>query len=427
MRLSEKLGALCAAAAILPLGLASSLVLYQTSSMSREAGLSDLQGNARSAARLYEKRLAEMQSTAQQLAGEIANKTLVPSDSEGGASSAAWARLQDMLPRAQNEFGLDFVIITDQTGRVIARHNDRPVAGETLLGAENKNPVAERAISNGAQLRHAAVASCVVERGQQLARLGLDLRAKVERADKTIVDEALMIEAGAPVIGGARFVGVILIGQMLNNFSAAPVGANSLQAPLVAEVRQALYPGADNQGGALIALGETVIASSVPAKDRARGPANRGAFVGMKCDPSKAEQEDLLREGERDYAVWWQPIKSLDFTVQASIGTAVPAAEVEGSSTFRTTMIVICALAFLLAAAVGFLFGRSLGARLDALTEATDRMSVGELSTLIKDRNATPAGWILEFLARDEITRLAAQLDQMRESFRQAIERMRKR
>ncbi|MCI0489126.1 MAG: hypothetical protein L0229_21245 [Blastocatellia bacterium] len=425
--MSEKLGALCAAAAILPLGLASLLVLYQTSSMSRAARLDRLRDHARSAARLYDKRLVEMQSAAQQLAGEIANRSLVADDSEAEGSKAAWARLQDMLPRAQNEFGLDFVIVTDPAGRVIARHNDRPAADETVLAADNKNPVAEKAISNGSQLLNRAVASCVVERGQQIARLGLDLRAKVERPDKTVLSEALIIEAGAPIIGAGRFVGVVLIGQMINNFSTAPAGATSLRAPLVAEARQAIYPGADNEAGALIALGDTVIASSVPAKDKARGPAGEGALLGVRCDSSKTEQADMLREGERDYAVWWQPIKSLDGAAPAAIGAAVPAAEIEGPSSFRMMLIVICALAFLLSAAVGFLFGRSLGARLDALRESADRMSVGELSTAVKDRDVPPSGLILGFFARDEISRLAEQLDQMRESFRQAIDRMRKR
>ena len=426
MRLSEKLGALCAAATLLPLAVVSSVALYNISSISRADALAQLQSNGRAASRLYEKRLAEMQSAAQQLAGEIANKALVASNSAGSESGAAWARLQDLLPQPQNEFGLDFLIVTDQTGRVIARHNDRPAPGETVMGPDYKNLIAEKAISNGAQLRNAPVASCAIEQGSHLARMGLDRVAQVARADDTVVAEALMIEAAAPIFSGGRFVGIVLIGQMLNNFSAARAGATSLQTPLVTETKQILYP-AETEAGALIALGDTVVASSVFAKSARRDSATEGALKGMKRDPAKTEQADTLREGERDYAVLWQPLKSLDGTAIGAIGVAAPAGEMEGGAGFRATLIVICALAFLLAATVGFLYGRFLGARLESLTEAASRMSVGELGAVVKDRDSPPSGWIPGFVARDEISRLAGQLDQMRESFRQAIERLRKR
>ena len=54
-----------------------------------------------------------------------------------------------------------------------------------------------------------------------------------------------------------------------------------------------------------------------------------------------------------------------------------------------------------------------------ALSEAVGRMSVGELSTTVRDISANGSR------PADEIGRLADQLEQMRESFRQAIERLR--
>ncbi|HKP85297.1 MAG TPA: hypothetical protein VJZ26_04325, partial [Blastocatellia bacterium] len=109
--------------------------------------MENLQSDSRAAAGLYEKRLTEMRAAAGRLAGDIANRALVSNDTSDAGSPSAWARLQDMLPRAQNDYGLDFVIIADPQGRVIARHNDRPAQGETLLGPEDKNAVAEKAIS----------------------------------------------------------------------------------------------------------------------------------------------------------------------------------------------------------------------------------------------------------------------------------------
>src|SRR4030095_15702537 len=128
-----------------------------------------LRSDARAAASLADKRLIELRAAAQALADEIANRALVSTDNLDRSNTAAWARLQDLLPRAQNENSLDFVIVTDPLGRVTARQNDRPVAGETLMGAD-QNPLAERVIAGG----NLPVAAGVVERGERYSRLGLD-------------------------------------------------------------------------------------------------------------------------------------------------------------------------------------------------------------------------------------------------------------
>jgi HAMP domain-containing protein len=421
MRLSAKLAALLAIAAVLPLILASLLVLYAISSDAESRAARQLQTGARAAASIYEKRLAEMRAAAARLADEIANRALVSSASAEGDRSAASKLLQDMLPSAQNELSLDFVIVADPQGRVIARHNNMPDPGETLVDPADKNPVAERVIAEGPQLRGGPVAASVVERGQRLARLGLDLRARVEG-----VEEALAVEAAAPIYGAGRFLGLVLIGQMINNSHVAPPGATSLKLPLETEVRQTLFRSADKEtaeqpaeGGAVIAFGNTVIASSVPVRDES-GPTTRGALLGAACDPNQAEE--TLRDGENDYAVAWQPMKSLDQTQIAAVGVAVPRSSIAGpAGALQTTFIMVGALAVGLAGAAGFLYGRSLSERLKTLSAAASRMGLGELSTSVKDP-ASPG-----LLNQDEVNSLAEELDQMRESFRQAIDRMRKR
>ncbi len=424
MRLSQKLGALCAVAAILPLIVASVLVLYQTSRDSRARARERLQNNARLAEGLYEKRLAEMRSAAQRLADEVANRVLVSRENEPSEYQSAWARLQDMLPGAQNEFSLDFLIVADQSGRVIARHNDRPSAGESILGNDYKNPVAESVISEGTGSRIRPLASSVVEPREQLARLGLAQMAEVARIDSSLVEDSLMIEAAAPIFSAGRFVGVVLIGQMLNNFSTTRAGGGPLQSSIVGEARQIVYGGQAPESGALISLGDTIIASSVPAKGE-RDSGGRGALEGARRDPARTEE--IIQSGGRDYAVSWESVKSLDGTEVAAIGCAIPASEIKAPVTVGILLIVIGVLAFLLAGAVGFLFGRFLGIRLEALTEAATRMSVGELSTPVKDQNGLAGNWIPPSLAEDEINRLAEQMDRTRDSFRQAIERLRRR
>jgi len=149
-------------------------------------------------------------------------------------------------------------------------------------------------------------------------------------------------------------------------------------------------------------------------------------LVGTIHDTSKAEE--LLKHGERRYSVAWQPLKAVDGTAIGAIGMARPETELEGAaSSVRGLILLIGTIASLLAAGAGFAFGRGLGARLDDLNEAAARWSVGELSTPARDREPVLAKWIPAEFLRDEINHLAEQLDQMRETFRQAIERIRKR
>ena len=196
--------------------------------------------------------------------------------------------------------------------------------------------------------------------------------------------------------------------------------------PVEVEIRQTLFPDGEKDAGAVIALGETIIASSIPPAEGNRGPADRFALVGSKRDPA-AERETITR-GDRSYALSWQAVKSLDGSQLGAIRVAT-AAENMGlpAGGVLVSMILIGLMASLLAGAGGFFFGRALGARIETLTEAASRMGVGELSGAIEDSGSSGAGLVPAFIARDEISGLAQQLDQMRESFKQAIDRLKKR
>lgn len=419
MRLALKLAGLCAAVTFIPVLILSLIVLSEVSSHARASTLEQLRSDARAVAALCEKRQIEMRAAAQSLAEEIANRALVSGDSLDRNNPAAWARLQDMLPRTQTEASLDFVIVTDPLGRVIARHNDRPAPGETLLGGDEKNSLAEKVIAGG----NLPVASCVIERGERYTRLGLDRIAQVHLSDGSTIDEALTIEAAAPIFSGGRFVGVVLIGQMLNTYYKARSGTEALQTPLIAEARQTLFRNGEEDAGAVISLGKGIVASSVPP---ARESTGVPALTGMLRDDTKTEE--TLVFGKREYNVAWKPLKSLDGTSIGAIGIARPAAEAEGAAgSVRTTVLLVGALALLLAGGAGFFFGRGIALRLEDLTQTANRWSLGEMSIAAGGREPFLARWIPPEFLRDEINTLAEQLDRMRESFRQAIERIRKR
>ena len=333
-----------------------------------------------------------------------------------------------MLARSQQELNLDFVIIADSSGKIIA---GRPVATavesstNNLIRQVDKNPIVERVFAEGNQARNTPTAAAVVERGMWLTQLGLDQVARVDRADGTSVDEALVVEAGAPVMGAGEFLGMVLAGQMLNTFYKDRAGATTLQVPVVAEIGQALYKGDAKRGGALIALNDTIVASNLSVV--ADNGKNEPALKGMRRDPNRVDE--LMEHGNESFNVAWQPIKGIDGNALGAIGVAVPSGEFGGSvSSLGTTLFVIAAFSCLLAGAGGYLLGRSLGSRLTTVIEAANRMAVGELSTTVKDPAVSNNGGLVSSIwVKDEISRLAEQLDETRESFRLAIERLRKR
>src|ERR1041384_8370691 len=124
MRLGLKLAGICAAVTVIPILILSLIVLSEVSSHARASALEQLRSDARAVGALCEKRQIEMRAAAQFLADEISNRALVSGDNLDRNSPAAWARLQDMLPRAQTDASLDFVIITKSSeASVCARGN----------------------------------------------------------------------------------------------------------------------------------------------------------------------------------------------------------------------------------------------------------------------------------------------------------------
>ena len=107
-------------------------------------------------------------------------------------------------------------------------------------------------INAGSRLHVTSLTASVAERGEFLSRMWLDKAARIQNAPAA---GALIIESGAPIMSSGRFVGVVLTGQMLNNYyKSGRSGSNPMQTPMVTEARQKLYPGVDQGVGALVAL-----------------------------------------------------------------------------------------------------------------------------------------------------------------------------
>ncbi len=425
MRLSEKTGALCAVVAALPILIASALALSEIDSYFSSQAARQLEGNARAALSIYEKRLVEMRTAAQGLADEIAAVALVGGENQEQAAAAA--RLQDILRRAQDAYSLDLLVVADPQGQVRARHNGRPAAGETLLAPDDKHLLVNLVLSGDGQ----SVASGIIERGARYSQLELGAIVEAGQAEGPAGDQALMVEAASPILNANRVVGCVLIGQMLNTYFMPRPGAGSsfpasLRAPLVVEIRQAFERGADEDAGVLIAMADKVVASSIPpakgAQDGRQLPPLVGAARAARAGRS------TLREGGREYEVAWQPLKSLDGAELGAIGVAQSKDSFSGPvKSVRATFITVGVIAVLVAAAGGFLFGRALAVRINDLREVTARWSLGDLSATARDRDPMMTRWVPSFITRDDLTRLAEQMEELRQSFRQAIERLRRR
>src|SRR5262245_34758023 len=163
MRLRLKLAAICAVTAILPLIAISIFIVRQASAAERNGRIEKLETEARAAESIYENRLIEMRSGAQGIAVDIAAKSLLEPEGAGRNSSPGPGRarlqaLQDLIARYRDELSLDFLIVTDSGGQVVVKHNDPPKPGETMVGAQGKNLLAEEVINAGSRLHVTSLA-----------------------------------------------------------------------------------------------------------------------------------------------------------------------------------------------------------------------------------------------------------------------------
>ena len=441
MGLRLKLAIVCSLAVVIPLLMVSIFISRQVSSRLREKSIQRLQAQGNAALSLYDKRLAQIQSAAETLADEIGGKSLLGTDGSSAAQTQSRAKLQDLLSGERDRLSLDFLIVGDPGGQVIARQNDSPGPGEAVTAPGKPNPIVDAVLAEGRRLDRTPVAACATEQAEFLSRMWLDKAAKVEGSQ---VDQALLIEVGAPIISSGQFLGIVFAGQMLNNYYVGRPGSGDLQTPLVTSIRHDLFSDSDDSGS-VIAMGNTIIASSV-----FRNGAGEPILRGSKCDPSR--RLETITEPILSYEVCWQPITSLEGGGIAAIGVAVPLDQLtDGSTTVLLVLLVTAMFGAALAAFAGFAFGEMLSSRLKVLTDAVTRMSVGELSTEVEDRPG-PSGRngllsrlsVIATLRRnpnssgdgresaapngsDEIGILAEHLEQLRASFRMAIERLRRR
>jgi methyl-accepting chemotaxis protein len=244
----------------------------------------------------------------------------------------------------------------------------------------------------------------------------LDATGLKQRAEVRGVDGGLFIEAAAPVLSGESLQGVVLVGQLVNNDN---VVESDKQQSIVNEIKETVYRDLREDAGVVIADTQGTILSTNLRGSQAGGVATGEKVTVGRGDFANPSVEEA-RYGGADYYTSLVPIESSDqqqgTKTVGNIGVAIKQDWFTGIRRTVQWTITIVSLVALTLAVAGAVFGaQRLTRPIIELTEAANRISLGELDVPIS------------VSSEDEIGTLGESLDRMRISLKQAIERLRKR
>ncbi len=376
----------------------------------------DIEKDARLADRILRSRQQTLREVAQATAQAVAAENLIDSAAAPtGASSASGnpaqvaqqsqasgqQKLNQLLRQRVESSGVDFLAVLNTKGQVLVRSagsgdssfGDNPLFIKAKNAAESNQPDA---------LLRALVAGAVNETPDLLRDFGLG----EQFSRNTVSQVGLTLEGIAPVVSGNRALGYIVAGQLINN---APQDENRPLAALTREVKQTLYRDLQDMSVTLVlAKDKKVISASDP---RALGVA-----IQSTLDEGKPTAVSNTLLGNT-YKTAFAPIKDpSDLTIIGYIGVGVR--ESYFSQVFNTTLLIIAivtGVSLVLGIGIAFYLSQLLTKPILQLTEAANRISLGELDEPI----VVTTG--------DEIGELGESLERMRISLKQAIERLRSR
>lgn len=418
LNIRNKLIIFAVLAIIVPLGLSALIILYQLSNFTNDRSTERIKSDARVAKSIFDKRQENLRAAAQSIAQTLASgrgqarpAAAAADDDQGSQGAAASRGTQDVLRNALSGSQVSFVAYLDPRGRVVAQHNGGP-QGDGGYFADN--PLVKD-VANQAQTRTPEARSgAAVEDAVALQAIGLTERARVGTLDK-----GLFLEAAAPVMVGDSLQGVVLIGQLVNK--DVEVDPSAPQQSIVNEIKETLYRDMREDGAAVIALTEnnanTIVTTNLRKSDQ--GDVAIGSPVkdsgGSFENPSYNEEQ--LPSGS--YVTSYVPIESVTSEGSRTIGRIGVAIKEDWFTSIvrrvQWTIVGVTVVALLMAVAGAVVASQRLTQPIVELTEAANRISLGELDVPITVRTD------------DEIGTLGESLDRMRISLKQAIERLRKR
>ncbi|HQR38631.1 MAG TPA: HAMP domain-containing protein [Blastocatellia bacterium] len=430
LNIQNKLIIFAVLAIIVPLGISAFIILGLLSSYTEQRSTERIKSDARVARSIFDKRQENLRSAAQSIAQTVASGRVAvaapaapAAPATGGAAAAGAATpapsrsTQDALKAQLEASNVSFVVVLDAKGKVLAQHNGAAV-GDGKYFANNPLFVD---VTNAAQKgKPEALSGAVLEDAAVLDATGLKQRAEIKDvASGQTITTGLFVEAAAPVLSGDTVQGVVLIGQLVNNDVAVESAGDR---SIVNGIKETLYRDMRDEAAVIIATvadnKNTIVSTNLPASSQ--GSVAVGVQVkdsgGTVENPSYNEQ--TFASGA--YYTSYVPIEDVAAKEGAhTIGRIGVAIKEEWFTAIvarvRWTILGVTLVALLLAVA-GAVFGaRKLTRPIVELTEAANRISLGELDVPIA------------VTTDDEIGTLGESLDRMRISLKQAIERLRKR
>jgi HAMP domain-containing protein len=413
-------------AIIVPLGLSAIIILVQLTSATSERSEERIKADARVAKTFFDKEQDKLRAAAQSIAPTLASgrgaprpaapAAGAPAPAAGGTATApaqpSNKATQDLLKAQLETNRVSFVVYLDPKGKVIAQHNGGPTGDGNYFV---NNPYF-KTVANAAERSAAETASGVAaEPALVLEATGLKDRAAVKT-----YDQGLFLEAAAPVLSGNDIQGVVLVGQLVNNDNAVE---GEKQTSIVNAIKETLYRDQNvrDQAGVIIASSDgannTIISTNVSGKG---GGVVTGEKVqvagGTYAEPSFGDAQF----GDDRYYTSFVPIERVEQQGGAqTVGRIGVAIKQDWFTAIvrrvQLTVGIVSLVALALAIAGAVLAAQRLTRPIEELTEAANRISLGELDVPI----AVSTG--------DEIGTLGESLDRMRISLKQAIERLRKR
>lgn len=409
--IKQKLMIFSALLVFIPLLFSALIIGYIVKSSIDDQSAQSMEKDARIAAELYKNRelliVQVVQNSSQAISAQgLFDLTQAPAGNTAPADpKSATGRVQEegakkiasLLTAVQETGKVDFIVVTDSKGNIIARQ-----AQGQATGAINDNPLivsVQNAVTAGRTYAQSSSVKESLEKLTLLAGEELAKRAEIKAEGRAITD-GLVIEAAAPITNNSgRLLGIVLAGLLVNN--------SPQKLAIVEDIKTQLYPSLLSDAGVSITLNDVIVSTNIPIPQN--GALGKRTTV-APSDTPKTSVENF----DETYKSAYVPIKDSSNQVIGRIGVQVKQSWFNAVLNKVLLIILLIVLVFILGAiGVAIFAAQKLTKPIIELTEASNNISLGKLDESIQIKSD------------DEIGQLAEALERMRISLKQALDRLR--
>lgn len=405
LTIRKKLLGLSFIAIVIPLIISAAVIVFIVTKKSSEESIKKIQTNSNIATTQYARRMQAISTATKELAITALQydfvdafvRAPVPNPAVNAQNELEKRKAINVMEINRKQVDLDYLILTDGRGRVLYRVNNSDHRGDDLAGVDAmvRETIGTRKVNFGSVKLPIDFISA--EKLDDALNLGTQKKA---------IEAALAMEVAVPLIIGDELRGVLVGGDILNNDNT-----------LVDELKQTLFRENLEAGSATIYLGDTAIASSRSgAYGRGIGDTVAPDIYKLVMDQGK---EFIGPEsiGTTNYISAYVPIKDLSQKIVGIYAVSVREEWFRAFQNFiRNFVVLIIGIAILFSILLTYITAGRLTKPIEEITEAADKISLGDLDVAIKVKTAG-----------DEIEQLGESIDRMRISLKSAIERLRRR